>query len=173
MKTIEEIKQLSENFANAMNDLEQIRTEIKEEIKPIEIKQGPRLNLAAERAANAEALLHEAIAESKELFQDKKSNTYFGIKAGVQKQKDTLAIVDQDETIKLIREFYPEKASAFIKTEETIIQEPVKKLKEEELKKIGVELVKGEEEVLIKVEDSAVSKVIKSVLKESSLKEAA
>ncbi len=173
MKTVEEIKKLSEEFANAMNLLEGIRGEIKTAIKPIEERYGNGLNLAAERAANAEAKLYEAIAESKELFRDKKSNVFHGIKAGVQKQKDTLAIVDQDATIKLIKEIYPEKVSAFIKTEETIIQEPVKKLKEEELKKIGIELVKGEEEVLIKVEDSAVSKVIKSVLKESSLKEAA
>lgn len=173
MKTVEEIKQLSENFADAMTELEKIRGAIKIEFKPIEDKYSGPLNLAIEHAANAEAKLYEAIAESKELFQDKKSNVFHGIKAGVQKQKDTLAIVDQDATIKLIKEIYPEKVSAFIKTEETIIQEPVKKLKEDELKKIGIELVKGEEEVLIKVEDSAVSKVIKSVLKESSLKEAA
>lgn len=172
MKTIAEIQGLSERVSNANTLLNGIRKEIKQEVEALEVKYAKMYDLAADKLADAEAELSKAIEESKELYNEPRTQTYFNVKAGLQKEHDSYEIEDMDKAVNLIKEKMPEHADTLIKVTESVIIEPLKNFKPEELKQVGIEFVKGEDKVTIAIVKPKVTKEITNSLKKSPLKKA-
>ncbi|MBX7047256.1 MAG: hypothetical protein K1X86_15610 [Ignavibacteria bacterium] len=172
MKTIDELLRLSEKVSNANTILIGIRKEIKQEVEALENKYAKMYDLAADKLADAEAELTKAIEESRELYIEPRTQTYFNVKAGLQKEHDSYEIEDMDKSVKLIKEKMPEHADTLIKVTETVIIEPLKNFKPEELKQVGIDFVRGEDKVTISIVKPKVAKEITNSLKKSPIKKA-
>lgn len=171
MKTPEEIQELSQRVSNANNLLEGIRKEIKSEVGKIEERFSKGFDLAAEKLADAEEALSKAIEESPGLYDEPRTQTYHNVKAGLQKEHDSYDIIDQDKTVKLIKELMPEHSGTLIKVTESVIIEPLKNFGEDVLKEVGINFVEGKDKVTISIVKPKVAKEIKKAFGKSPMKD--
>jgi len=173
MKTIDELRELADNYNKAVNKLGDLRLDVKVALRPVINEYRDVINKQIDAVAAAEEKLYMAIEESASLFVKPRSKTICGIKIGFQNQKDKLEFkTDEKTTADLIIDKMPEKAEALIKRDPKIIKTALSTLTEDELKEIDVELVPGRDEVLIKVTDDSVSKIVTDIVSESGLKAA-
>jgi len=173
MEKIEVVKNAAKEFRDAMAEVEKVKKKIAVKVEELCDEFNDEFTAATNKAAQLQTELGLIIENNSEFFVKPKTQNFNGCKIGYQKAKDSTLIPNEEETIALIKEKYDKKrASLMIKTEESVIIDSLKNLKDEELAELGITRNIGLDEVYIKLEDSDVSKIVKGLLKDTPLKAA-
>ena len=125
----------------------------------------PGIRRAVKRAAEAEGVLRELVAEHPDLFVRPRSIILHGIKVGYQKGRGGIAFDDAERVVALIRKHLPEQADTLIKTSEAPVKPALAQLTVAELKRIGCQVIETADEVLIKAVDGEVDKLVDALLR--------
>ena len=137
-------------------------------IAVIKLQKFPRIKSAARRAAEAKALLLEAVRNNPQLFKRPKTAVYMGIRVGWRKAKGKVELADEPTTIKLIRRHLADIADTLIKVKERVLKAPLAKLSGAEVKKIGATLTETGDEPLVEPTDGEIEKLVDALLEDGA-----
>lgn len=165
MSALEPIELATKSFAKERSKLADIVGDLNDEIIKLNKKALPAIKAAVNATKEAEAKLIALIEANKALFIKPKSVVMHGIKVGFRKQTGSIEISDEENTIKLIRKHFPEKADVLIVQKESVSKDALSHIKVDELKKIGCKVIADTDMPLIKATDSHVDKLVSALLK--------
>jgi|CXWL01.1.fsa_nt_gi arsenate reductase-like glutaredoxin family protein len=127
----------------------------------------PGIKKALGRAAEAEATLRAAIAESPELFAKPRTVIFHGVKIGYQKGKGKLEWEDDAVLLAKIKKLMGSQVDQLINTKETPSKQGLNTLDVAELRRLGVTVEETGDVVVCKPVDSAVEKLVNALLKDA------
>ncbi|MBE0598321.1 MAG: hypothetical protein IH614_13720 [Desulfuromonadales bacterium] len=168
MATLAQIDGLTRDFSDKRKALSSRVRALEDAIAALRLQHMPAIRTAADDVAEAQALLHAAIDESKGLFSRPKTMTLHGTKIGLQKAKGKVKFSNANNVIKLIKKHLSEKQELLIKTTEKLLKSGIEKLTVGELKQIGCEVAETGDEIVIKPTDSDIDKLVDALLKEGA-----
>ena len=166
MATLGEIETLTKEYAKASGSLADTVQKLEDAVEALKRQYIPAIERQVGIAAERKAALRTAIEDSRDLFKRPKTLIVHGWKVGYEKSKEEVTIEDEDLTVKLLKEKYPDEMHMYIRTKETVKRRAVKDLSELELKLIGVRVKQSEDVVVIKSTASEIRKYIDKLLKE-------
>lgn len=140
-------------------------TTLNDEILKLNRKALPSIKKAVNATKEAEAKLEVLLKGNADLFTKPRTWTIHGIKFGFSKQKGCIEIPNVDNTIKLIRKHFPQKADLLIVQKESISKDALGNISVDDLKKIGCKVIADTDAVVIKPTDSNVDKLVVALLK--------
>ena len=126
----------------------------------------------AEQAASEEAL-RAAIRARPDLFVSPRTISVDGIKFGLRKQPGAVALGDEAQAIRRLRERFPDRAEALIRVKETLDRGALRKLPAAELAQIGITIEKATDEVTIAAGRDDLDRVVAALLDDAAWTEAA
>jgi hypothetical protein len=170
--TILEVEAKTKSYADARDAVSAIVTAIEEEIAAVKKRHMARLKKAVGIMAERQAELKATIEDNADLFAKRRTQVFYGIKVGLQKQKGEITWVDESQVIKLIHKHFPDMADALIKTTEKPIKSALAQLPAADLKKLGVSVTDDTDAVVIRATDSEIDKLVEALLKDEEIKEA-
>lgn len=166
MPDLQEIEQLTEAFANALQDADEVRIEIEDEVARIKRRHLARLRRRAAKAKDAHAALLNAIKESPALFERPKTRTFHGIKVGYRKQPGALSWADDEKVIAKIKQHFGTQTDVLIKTTEKPVRDALAQLPADSLKRLGITVVATGDEPVIKSVIGDLEKLIEAIVGE-------
>jgi hypothetical protein len=168
MTTIQEIEQLTKEYADSRTVLGDRVQRLNDEIEAIKRRLLPGIKKAVAGAAERKALLKASIEEGASLFVRPRTIVAHGIKVGLEKGKGKIEIPKEDyeRVCKLIEKHFPDQAEVLVKTTKTPLKKALGNLSVVELKKLGITVEETGDQVVIKGTDSDVDKLVKALLKE-------
>lgn len=164
MKTMNEIEVLTKKFADARAVLGERVQALNDDVEAVKRKAMRGIKTAVAGAAAAQDELTAALAESRELFTTKKTQTFHGIRVGWQKGKGKIEFGDVDKVVELIEKYFPDQVEALVKVERTPIKKALQNLSAADLKKLGITITDAGEAVFVKPVDSDVDKMVDALL---------
>ena len=126
----------------------------------------------AEQAASEDAL-RAAIQARPDLFASPRTVAVDGIKFGLRKQPGAVALGDEAQAIRRLRERFPNRADALIRVKETLDRAALRKLPAAELAQIGVTIEKATDEVTIAAGRNDLDRVVAALLDDAAQAEPA
>lgn len=167
MPTMHELETLAKAHAKARTDLTNLVTLLNAELDAVKRRRMAKLKQAVAEAAETGKALLDTVAESQTLFRKPKSVILYGIKCGFKKQPGKIDIDNPEQTIKLIRKFFPELADNLIATKEAPSKEGLNTCDAATLKKIGVTVTSDTDVAFISDPASEVDKIVSALLKDA------
>lgn len=167
--SIKDIEQLAQRHASARAALAGTVDALNEELDRIKRQLMPLLRRKVGAAKDTHAALKAAIEAEPHLFVKPRTITVQGIKCGLQKQKGSIKIADQDKTVELIERLYADDEpllEQLLIVQKKPAKEGLEKLDAKALKKLGVEVIGDSDQVLIKDTTSDVDKLVAKLLEE-------
>jgi hypothetical protein len=161
----EVIEQAAQKYSKERGILAGLVTTLDNEILKLQRKALPAIRKAVDATKEAEAKLEALLKNNTALFVKPRTWTIHGIKFGFGKQKGCIEIPNVDNTIKLIRKHFPEKADLLIVQKESISKDALGNITVDDLKKIGCKVIADTDAVVIKPTDSNVDKLVIALLK--------
>lgn len=156
----------TESYADAVKRLDTALREMEDEVEKVRRGYLPEVVELSKRAAEEKALLVSVINENPELFEKPRTMTISGIKIGFRKQKGSIEIADEDNTIRLIKDKLPERSDTLIKVTEKVVKKAAENLTAVELKAVGIEVTADTDEVVVAVVDDVISKLVEKTIEE-------
>ena len=126
----------------------------------------------AEQAASEEAL-RAAIRARPDLFVSPRTIAVDGVKFGLRKQPGAVALGDEAQAIRRLRERFPERADSLVRVKETLDRAALRKLPAADLAQIGVTIEKATDEVTIAAGRNDLDRVVAALLDDAQPAEAA
>ena len=170
--TMEDIVALARAFAAARAATETLAEDIKAlQRKALRSRLRALRNRISEQAASEEAL-RAAIRARPDLFVSPRTISVDGIKFGLRKQPGAVALGDEAQAIRRLRERFPSRAEALIRVRETLDRPALRKLPAAELAQIGVAIEKATDEVTIAAASGDLDRVVAALLDDAAHMEA-
>ena len=170
---MEDIVALARAFAAARAATEALAEDIKAlQRKALRSRLRALRNRISEQAASEEAL-RAAIRARPDLFVSPRTISVDGIKFGLRKQPGAVAVGDEAQAIRRLRERFPSRAEALIRVRETLDRPALRKLPAAELAQIGVTMEKATDEVTIAAASGDLDRVVAALLDDAAHAEAA
>ena len=138
MPTLQEIEKLAEAFANALQEADDVRLEIEDQVARIKRVNIAKLRRRAGKAKEAHDALLNALRESPALFDRQKTRVFHGIKVGYRKQPGALTWQDDEKVIAKIRQLFADQTDVLIKTTEKPVRDALAQLPADSLKRLGI-----------------------------------
>ena len=171
--TMEDIVALARAFAAARAATETLAEDIKAlQRKALRSRLRALRTRIAEQAVSEEAL-RAAIRARPDLFVSPRTISVDGIKFGLRKQPGAVALGDEAQAIRRLRERFPSRAEALIRVKETLDRAALRKLPAAELAQIGVAIEKATDEVTIAAASGDLDRVVAALLDDAAHAEAA
>ncbi len=170
--TILDVEAKTKSYADARDAVSAIVSAVEEEIAAVKKRHMQRLKKAVAVMAERQAELRYTIAYNPELFIKRRTQVFYGIKVGFQKQKGEITWVDEAQVLKLIHKHFPDMVDALIKTTEKPIKSALAQLPAADLKRLGVTISDDGDVVVIRATDSEIDKLVEALLKDEEIKEA-
>ena len=172
--SMEDIVALARAFAAARAATEALAEDIKAlQRKALRSRLRALRTRIAEQAASEEAL-RAAICARPDLFVRPTHHIAVdGIKFGLRKQPGAVAVGDEAQAIRRLRERFPSRAEALIRVRETLDRPALRKLPAAELAQIGVAIEKATDEVTIAAASGDLDRVVAALLDDAAHAEAA
>jgi hypothetical protein len=168
MATMEQIEVACREYAEANDNLNEIKSQLETEVEAIKVKYYRKVKSAIDHVVSKHSDLSELVSESRDLFVNPKTVIFHGVKAGYIKGNDVIEIKKNKVTVDLIKsEFDEATQKTLIKVTETPIKDAIKQLDTDELKRIKAKLIPGKDEVHISTVDTEVDKLIDSLTKQA------
>lgn len=164
--TILEVEAKTKSYADARDAVSAIVTAIEEEIAAVKKRHMQRLKKAVGIMADRQAELKAAIEDNAELFTKRRTQVFYGIKVGMQKQKGEITWADEAQVIKLIHKHFPDMVDALIKTTEKPIKSALAQLPAADLKRLGVTISDDGDVIVIRATDSEIDRLVEALLKD-------
>lgn len=166
--TIEELEKQTKSFADANDELTDLKREMSSEFETIRSKYIRKIKAAVEKVIKCRSELTESIDNGRELFTRPKTLTMNAVKIGLQKAKDKIEYDDELKVIALIEKIYEgDLLSDLIITTKKPSKDEIIKLPISEINKIKCRLVQGTDSVFIKTIDTEIDKFVSNLMKES------
>ncbi len=162
-----EFEKLAQDLARAQQDLREKVDTLEGIIAQIKKREYPQIRKAAEKAAQVQAALREAIGDHPEYFMKPKTMILHGIRFGFQKGKGAMDWDDDDQVVKLIKRHLPEMQEILIKTTEKPVKKALNGLPAADLRKIGITVEETGDVIFIKFTDSEIDKIVNGILGET------
>jgi len=124
----------------------------------------PAIRRAAEKAAQLQEELREAIGNHPECFEKPKTMILHGIRFGYQKGKGAMDWDDDARVVSLIYKHFPEMVDVLIRTTEKPLKKALNALPAADLRKIGITVEETGDEIFIKFTDSEIDKIVNAIL---------
>lgn len=160
--------------AEARGILEERVADLQAELDAVRRKHLPKLRQAANAATGDVDRLRALIDDSRELFDKPRTRVLHGIRCGVTKQRGSVVIIDEERTIKRIRDQLPtEQAELLIRVRESVHKPAVYDLTAADLKRLGITIEADNDAVVVKPTDGAIDKLVDALLAEAELVEGA
>ena len=171
--SMKDIVALARAFAAARATTEALAEDIKAlQRKALRSRLRALRNRISEQAASEEAL-RAAIRARPDLFVSPRTISVDGIKFGLRKQPGAVALGDEAQAIRRLRERFPSRAEALIRVRETLDRATLRKLPAAELAQIGVTMEKATDEVTIAAASGDLDRVVAALLDDAAHAEAA
>lgn len=170
--TILEVEAKTKSYADARDAVSAIVSAVEEEIAAVKKRHMARLKKAVGIMAERQSELKATIEENSELFAKRRTQVFYGIKVGLQKQKGEITWTDETQVLKLIHKHFPDMEDSLIKTTEKPIKSALAQLPAADLKKLGVTISDDGDVVVIRATDSEIDKLVEALLKDEEIKEA-
>ncbi len=170
--TILEVEAKTKSYADARDAVSAIVSAIEEEIAAVKKRHMARLKKAVGIMAERQSELKVTIEDNAGLFEKRRTQVFYGIKVGLQKQKGEITWVDEAQVIKLIHKHFPDMAESLIKITEKPLKSALAQLAVIDLKKLGVTVTDDSDAVVIRATDSEIDKLVEALLKDEEIKEA-
>lgn len=164
MSTITDIELKARKASEARNELRDMVGQIEEETRALRRIYQKKLLKLIEAAADAEAKLLDAVAESPKLFERPRSVTFHGIKCGWAKGRGELVFEDADKVCALIQKHFPEQMDTLVKITMAPVKAALTNLPVADLRKIGVQVIETGDTAFIKPMDGEVAKLVDKLL---------
>ena len=159
------IDPLARQYADAQLDLDARTNELKSEIDALVRKAWPELKRATTRAAERYEVLFSAVSQSKSVFDSPRTRLLHGVRVGFRKAKDTVQVLNEENTCALIRKALPDQEDVLIATTERVVMAAVEQLDDAQLRTIGCKRVIGRDEPVAKLADTDLDKVVAALMK--------
>lgn len=163
MMTLRELEEKVAPYSDLNRELTDTVREMEDEIAAIRRKYTPIVTELATKAKEMRGELSEAIETAPELFVKPRTQTIYGIKFGLKKNKGKL--LPSDRTVELTKKFFPD-APELIRIKEEPNIKAIANLSATELKKIGVTVTADSDEVVITSDFDKIEKLIEGLLSE-------
>ena len=171
--SMEDIVALARTFAAAREATEALAEDVRAlQRKALRGRLRALRSRIAEQAASEEAL-RAAIHARPDLFVSPRTVSVDGIKFGLRKQPGAVALGDEAQAIKRLRERFPNRAEALIRVRETLDRTALRKLPAAELAQIGVTIEMATDEVTIATRRDDLDRVVAALLDDAAQAEAA
>lgn len=156
---------LARQYADAQMDLDGMTNELKVVIDAAVRKCWPDLKRATTRTAERYEALHAAVSDAKSAFDQPKTRIMHGIRVGFRKAKDSVQVLNEDNTCALIKKVLPDQQDVLISTAERPVMSALDQLDDDLLKRIGCKRVPGKDEPTAKMVDTDIDKVVAALMK--------
>lgn len=163
--TLDDITAKVHDLAEQRAKLNGIVTELQRGIEALKADRMDELRTAIGAATEAWQALEASIRENPGLFERPRTLRAHGVQFGLEKGKGSLAIADQEATVKLIKKHLPDQADVLISTVEVPVKAALAQLSAADLKRIGVELKDAGDRVVIRPADGEVDKMVRALIK--------
>lgn len=171
--TLFQIENLAKMYALARNELARRVAAFADEVRAVERRKIPGIKTALASAEDAKGALVAAIQAAPQLFEKPRTQTFSGIRVGFAKGKGALDWDDDAQLVARIKKLMPDQADVLIATKETPVANALKQLEAKELARLGVRFEEIGDYVFVKSSDGAVDKLVKKILKEGAVEDAA
>ena len=162
--TMDEIAGLARAYAQARDALEETAEEIRsKQRKAIASRLRGLKSRVAETAAARDAL-HAAVEGRPDLFEKPRTVAVEGVKFGYRKLPGKVTIPDEAGAIGLLRRKFPDRATALVKTRETLDKSALANMAAADLAKIGVTVTEAGDEVTIRAAKADIDKLVAALL---------
>lgn len=166
MPNLQEIEQLTGAYANALQEADEVRIEIEDEVARIKRRHLARLRRRAAKAKDAHDALLNAIRESASLFEKPKTRTFHGIQVGYRKQPGALSWADDEKVVAKIKSLFATQTDVLIKTTEKPVRAALAQMPADSLKRLGITVVATGDEPVIKSVIGDIEKLIDAIVGE-------
>ncbi len=170
--TIMDVEAKTKSYADARDAVSAIVSVIEEEIATVKKRHMQRLKKAVGVMAEKQSELKAVIEDNAEMFAKRRTQVFYGIKVGMQKQKGEITWADEAQVIKLIHKHFPDMAESLIKITEKPIKSALAQLPAADLKRLGVTISDDGDVIVIRATDSEIDKLVEALLKDEEIKEA-
>jgi phage host-nuclease inhibitor protein Gam len=163
--TLNELEKQVAPYSDINRALTDTVREMEDEIAAIRRKYTPIITEQAVKAKEIRAELAEAIESAPELFVKPRTQTIYGIKFGLKKNKGKL--IASDRTLELLKKHLPD-APELIRVKEEPDMKAIAFLSANELKRIGVTVTSDTDEVVISSDFDKIEKLIKDLVEDEA-----
>lgn len=165
---LNELEKAAKDYSTTSRALRKIKETLDEEIEAIRLKYTEQFAEAAKNAGEAYQMLFTLVADSAELFQEKKSMNINGVKFGYQKKKGKIEIDNEEFTINKLHELFPDNADMYLSKKISVSKKALDNLAASDLKKIGVNVIQDSSEPFVKLTDDEIQKMLDAIIKEAA-----
>lgn len=156
---------LARQYADAQMDLDGLTNKLKLVIDSAVRERWPDLKRATTRAAERYEALYNAVTEAKPAFEQPKTRILHGIRVGYRKAKDTIQVLNEENTCALIKKVLADQQDVLISTTERPVMSALEQLEDDQLKRIGCRRVPGKDEPVAKMADTDIDKIVAALMK--------
>jgi len=156
---------LARQYADAQMDLDELTNKLKVVIDAAVRERWQELKRATTRAAERYEALYASVCEAKPAFEQPKTRILHGIRVGYRKAKDSIQVLNDDNTCALIKKLLPEQQDVLISTTERPVMSALEQLEDDQLKRIGCRRVPGKDEPVAKLADTDLDKIVAALMK--------
>jgi hypothetical protein len=172
--TILDVEAKTKSYADARDAVSAIVSAIEEEIAAVKKRHMARLKKAVGIMAERQAELKATIEDNTDIFAKRRTQVFYGVRVGYMKERGKLVWEDDNILIKLIKKYYPDEWTAYVKVVERPLKSSLEQLSAVELKRLGIQVTEDSNVVFIKSVDSELEKMIDAILHEAEeIKDAA
>ena len=162
--TMDDIAALARAYAQTRDALEETAEEIRAMQRRAVASRLRGLKSRVAETAAARDALHAAIESRPDLFEKPRTVAVDGVKFGYRKLPGKVTIPDEAEAIKLLRRKFPDRATALVKTRESLDKGGLANMAAADLAKIGVTVTEAGDEVTIKAAKADIDKLVEALL---------
>jgi len=157
----------TKDFADARAELANRVRALSDEVEKAKRKHLLGIRNAVDKAAQAHAALYGVIEENPQLFDEPRTQIFFGVKVGYRKGAGALSWEDDDRVVALILKHFSEQADVLAPASRKPVKKALAQLPAADLKKLGIEIGNDGDEVFIKPTDTEIDKLVTALLKDA------
>jgi phage host-nuclease inhibitor protein Gam len=139
------------------------------DIEAIKAKHRSKIRQLVRRLKSQRQALINDVVKNPDWFVKPKSQIFSGVKVGYKKQRGTITVADQDNSIKLLRRHLGDDAEALIQTSEKLIKDAVANQPASVLKKSGIAVTDDVDVCFVSFTDREIDKVINALLADDDM----
>ena len=156
---------LARQYADAQTDLDTQINDLRHVIDMSVRDAWPALRAATTRAAGRYEALLASVTDARDVFEKPKTKILHGVRVGYRKAKDSIQVLNADNTCALIEKHLPDQVDVLISTTKKPVMAGLEQLDDEQLRKIGCKRVAGRDEPIAALAETELDKVVAALMK--------
>jgi hypothetical protein len=156
---------LARQYADAQTNLDEETNTLRQKIDRAVRDAWPALRAATTRAAERYEALLAAVTDARDVFEKPKTKILHGVRVGYRKAKDTVQVLNADNTCALIHKVLPDQVDVLISKTEKPVVAGLEQLDDAQLRSVGCKRVAGRDEPIAALAETELDKVVAALMK--------